>query len=331
MKRILVTMMLASALAIALPMAAQAQPCTPHYPAELHLGESACIQLCQFSLINFFLVGADLDEVGVPVLTAVPGCNLANSNCDVNCTAINPPTFFTLGGGIFFPDPNDWGGSSDCMEIAYRWNHDGYWEIEIFSLCTGCFCLTFEDQFAAELSSFHAVPANGAVTVNFSTASESNLDRFNIKRDGVLQTTISATNNASGHNYSWVDANVVNGTSYTYTLESVDMTGHVEVLGATNATPEASNPNVAKFALDQNFPNPFNPETNINFELAEASNVSLRVFNLIGQEVATLVSGQQAAGHHTVSFNASSLPSGMYIYRLEAGAYSATRKMVLMK
>ena len=330
MKNTLRIMMLACALAFALPMAVQAQPCTPSYPAELHLGESACIQVCPFSLINFFLVGEDLDAVGVPVLTAQAGCNLSNSNCDVTCTPIVPPTVFTLGGGQFFALPTDYAGYNDCMEIAYRWNHDGFWEIEIFSFCSGCFCLTFEDQLAAEVSSFDAVAGDRQVTVNFSTSSESDLDHFNVKRDGQLQTTIDATNAATGHSYSWTDANVINGVSYTYTLESVDVNNNVEVLGATNATPGADGV-VAQFALDQNFPNPFNPETNISFELAEASNVSLRIFNLVGQEVATLVSGPQAAGRHTVSFDGANLTSGMYIYRLEAGEFSATRKMILMK
>lgn len=331
MKNILKTMMLACALVIALPLAVQAQPCTPSYPAELHLGESACIQVCPFSLINFFLVGEDLEAAGVPVLIAQAGCNLNNSNCDVQCTPIIPPTIFTLGGGVFFPSPSDYAGWNECMEIAYRWNHDGFWEIEIFSFCAGCFCLTFDDQLAAEVGSFDAVAGDRQVTINFNTVSESDLDHFDIKRDGAKVAELAATNVATGHSYSWVDGNVENGVSYTYTLESVDVNGNVEVLAATNATPDAPNSVVAKFALEQNFPNPFNPETNINFELAQASNVTLRVFNLVGQEVATLVSGPQAAGRHTVSFDGANLTSGMYIYRLEAGEFSATRKMVLMK
>lgn len=330
MKKVFAIMMLAAALFIAAPNSVQAQ-CTPSYPAELHLGESACIQVCQFGLINFFLVGADLDQAGIPVITAVAGCNPSSSDCDVACQPITPPSIFTLGGGIFFPSPTDWSGFSDCMEIAYRWNHDGYWEIEIFSLCSGCFCLSFDDQLAAEVASFDAVAGDRQVTVNFSTVSETDLDHFNILRDGVKATEIAATNSTAGHSYSWVDNGVTNGVTYTYTLESVDVNGSSEVLAATSATPDAPNGVVAKFALDQNFPNPFNPETNISFELAEASNVSLRIFNLVGQEVATLVSGPQAAGRHTVNFDASSLTSGMYIYRLEAGAFSATRKMILMK
>ena len=85
------------------------------------------------------------------------------------------------------------------------------------------------------------------------------------------------------------------------------------------------------FTLEQNYPNPFNPSTEITFTLPQASQVSLRVYNLLGQEIATLVDAFRNAGTHRVSFEASNLPSGMYIYRLESGSHSATRKMMLSK
>jgi hypothetical protein len=83
--------------------------------------------------------------------------------------------------------------------------------------------------------------------------------------------------------------------------------------------------------LLQNYPNPFNPVTIIRYELPKESNVSLRVFNMLGQEVAVLVDEVQAAGHRSVEFNASGLPSGMYLYRLTAGDFVATKKLVLLK
>jgi hypothetical protein len=88
-----------------------------------------------------------------------------------------------------------------------------------------------------------------------------------------------------------------------------------------------------EFALEQNYPNPFNPSTNIEFSLRSASNVRLEVFNVLGQRVATLVNGSTLpAGAHSVTFDASDLTSGMYIYRLQAGSnFSQTRTMMLLK
>jgi hypothetical protein len=85
------------------------------------------------------------------------------------------------------------------------------------------------------------------------------------------------------------------------------------------------------FALSQNYPNPFNPTTAIAFQLPNASRVTLTVFNVLGQKVATLVNSNMAAGSHTVSFDAKGLASGMYFYRLEAGTFTATKKMMLVK
>ena len=86
-----------------------------------------------------------------------------------------------------------------------------------------------------------------------------------------------------------------------------------------------------EFTLDQNFPNPFNPTTNIRFTLNSASSIQLSVYNLLGQQVATVAQGRFAAGSHTVSFDASSLSSGVYIYQLRAGATLLNRKMTLIK
>lgn len=84
-------------------------------------------------------------------------------------------------------------------------------------------------------------------------------------------------------------------------------------------------------SLEQNYPNPFNPSTNISYTLNESSLVKLEIFNMVGQKVATLVDAKKNAGQHTVSFNALGLSSGIYLYRLEAGAFSEVRRMTLIK
>jgi hypothetical protein len=85
------------------------------------------------------------------------------------------------------------------------------------------------------------------------------------------------------------------------------------------------------YRLEQNYPNPFNPATTIRYELSSASYATLKVFNMLGQEVMTLVDGEQPAGMYEVRLNAKGLASGVYVYRLMAGEYSATRKFVLVR
>ena len=85
------------------------------------------------------------------------------------------------------------------------------------------------------------------------------------------------------------------------------------------------------FALGQNYPNPFNPSTFIDYQLPESNFVTLKVFDVVGHEVETLVNERQDAGNHSVKFNASNLPSGVYFYKIEAGKYRETRKLLLLK
>jgi hypothetical protein len=88
---------------------------------------------------------------------------------------------------------------------------------------------------------------------------------------------------------------------------------------------------VLTYELEQNYPNPFNPATQIRYTLEQASNVTLRVYDMLGREVATLINENQNAGRHVVDFNASNFASGVYLYRLQAGSFVQVKKMILMK
>jgi plastocyanin len=86
-----------------------------------------------------------------------------------------------------------------------------------------------------------------------------------------------------------------------------------------------------KFELQQNYPNPFNPTTSISFSIPSSAFTSLKVYDIIGNEVATLVNEEKTAGNYEVRFNASSLTSGTYFYKLSAGSFTEVKKMILLK
>jgi|WetSurMetagenome_2_1015567.scaffolds.fasta_scaffold16269_3 hypothetical protein len=191
-------------------------------------------------------------------------------------------------------------------------------------------------EIPVELTSFAAVTDNRNVTLNWSTATELNNSGFQVERSSGSE--YQSVGFIAGHgttteiqNYSFVDQNVVAG-NYSYRLKQIDFNGNFEYSNVV----EVEVLGVKEFTLGQNYPNPFNPSTTINFSLAVDSKVSLKIFDVLGQEVATLVNGQLAAGSQKVSFDASSLNSGVYFYRIDANGndgqkFSSTRKMILTK
>ncbi len=171
---------------------------------------------------------------------------------------------------------------------------------------------------------------------NGSTATETNNQGFEVQRSlgGEFETIAFVDGHGTTtetQDYSYTDR-YVNAGSYSYRLKQVDFDGTFEY----SSVVEANVPAPAEFALDQNYPNPFNPSTKIEFRLAVDSKVSLKVFNVLGQEVASLVNANLVAGGHSVNFDASSLNSGVYLYRVEATGIDGTnfvdvKKMILTK
>ncbi len=187
-------------------------------------------------------------------------------------------------------------------------------------------------QLAVELRSFEAIPGDRMVTLRWSTASESDNDHFEILRDGRAVSNVDGAGNSSTtRHYVWQDEHLQNGTLYTYSLIAVDMNGTRDELATATASPSHDAAVITEYALHQCYPNPFNPTTIITFDIVENGFVSLKVYNLMGQEVATVLRETMDVGRYAITFDSSNLPSGVYVYRLDVNDFSATKKMVLMK
>ncbi|HEX9251517.1 MAG TPA: M28 family peptidase [Ignavibacteriaceae bacterium] len=189
-----------------------------------------------------------------------------------------------------------------------------------------------------ELVSFTSSVINNTVGLNWITATELNNSGFEIQRSGHTGPSKSVKNwesigfvtgngtSTEVHSYSFLDQNPIAGTSF-YRLKQIDFDGTSEYSNII----EVFYGSVAEFALEQNYPNPFNPTTKINYSIKEKGNVELKIFDLLGSEIATLVNEEKAPGNYEVFFDASRLSSGVYLYTIKSGSFVQTRKMMLMK
>ena len=189
-----------------------------------------------------------------------------------------------------------------------------------------------------ELTNFTAAAANSVVMLLWQTATEVNNYGFDVQCR-VVSSIKSSTNNWEkigfvpgngtsniSHKYSFTDQKPSAGT-FAYRLKQIDHGGAFKYSQEAEVT--MSVPNV--FALNQNYPNPFNPSTSISFSLPTRTFVSLKIFDLIGKEVATLVSEEMSAGSYAKQWNASTVSSGVYFYQIRANNYCETKKLTLLK
>jgi hypothetical protein len=183
-----------------------------------------------------------------------------------------------------------------------------------------------------ELLSFTALAGDQNVTLNWRTASETQNARFEIERnESMLAQVAGAGTSTTERRYDYPDRNLENGTTYTYKLFSVDARGIRKELATAAAMPTAQAAAVTEYALRQNYPNPFNAATTIVFDVAAKGSVQIKVYNLAGQEVATLVNRELNTGRHTIRFDGGGLPSGVYLCRMTAGDFQASQKILLVK
>ncbi len=183
-----------------------------------------------------------------------------------------------------------------------------------------------------ELTSFTANVKDNKVILDWITATETNNRGFEIERAsselvwekiGYVQGYGTTT---EVKKYTFVDDEVNTGT-HTYRLKQIDLDGTFEY--SSEISVEVTVPD--EFNLSQNYPNPFNPSTVIEFGIPKSSFVSLKIYDVLGNEIQTLVNEEKPAGRYEVKFNGSSFSSGIYYYTLKSGDFSSTKKLILMK
>jgi|GEM_PF-4542120 len=187
-----------------------------------------------------------------------------------------------------------------------------------------------------ELTSFSASVDNGNVTLNWKTATEINNSGFEIQRSEVrsqelewnkIGFTSGFCSSTEEHSYSFVDEGLQPG-NYLYKLMQVDYDGTRNESEAINVE---VNMNPSQFNLSQNYSNPFNPATVIQYSVPVNGNVKFTVFNSVGEVQKVLVNEYEQAGNHNIDFNAEELASGVYFYQLNANNFSSIKKMILLK
>jgi hypothetical protein len=202
---------------------------------------------------------------------------------------------------------------------------------------------TGDNSLPVELAVFEALASFGGVTLNWITASELNNLGFDIYRANaetpdawhkVNSSLIAGQGNASEEtNYTFADNDVVGGAAYHYRLESVSIAG----VRVTEKAVEVMIPTPENYVLFHNYPNPFNPSTNIKFQLPKSGNVKLVIYDVAGKVVRTLINGSNyEAGEHIVQWYAKDskeqrVASGVYFYSLEVGSFRKMGKMMLLK
>jgi hypothetical protein len=201
------------------------------------------------------------------------------------------------------------------------------------------------DPLPVELSSFTANALGGTkAELNWATATEVNNYGFEIER--ALSVSAHSRdwkkigfvegngNSSSTKKYSYIDNNLFGGSKFMYRLKQIDNDGKFEYsdIVEVEVVPD-------KYELSQNYPNPFNPSTTIKYSIpnvgdanfTSTTNVQLKVYDILGREIAVLVNERQKQGYYEVKWAASNWPSGIYFYQLKAGNYNQTKKMLLLK
>lgn len=212
---------------------------------------------------------------------------------------------------LFFGGGND--GTSGTSFVADCWEGTGGVYIPV------------------ELSSFSASVIDRSVLLKWTTASETNNMGFEVEKavdnDWLAVGFVEGKGTTTEiQNYSFTDINPGSG-SVSYRLKQIDFDGTFNYSNIIYVELDG----VSDFALNQNFPNPFNPSTVIGYQLPFSGNVEIKIYDVLGNEVSVLVDEFKEAGYHSVSFDADKFASGTYIYRIKSGEFISAKKMQLIR
>jgi len=300
--------------------------CSATLPDSIRRGQSFCAWICHGSYtipVTCENPGYDPDLLQVSVAN---GCAPIETHCDdASCPRVDT--------------------------TAFRWfkrvfpNCRLYLTMTYCNASPGCVCIWRSDFFLpVQMTGFTATAGDGLVNINWSTASETGTNNFIVtrsdSRDGVDRTVYSvdaAGSSATHHDYSWTDMSVQNGHTYYYKLHVTDangnhvynVDGHAVIAAATPNT--GNNSGVPTEYSVKNYPNPFNSNTTFTFSIPLADRVTLKVYDLLGREVSTVVNRYMPASTYNINWSADGLPTGVYMYKLTSGQFSYTSKLLYIK
>ena len=307
------------------------------------VGKSSNLAFTVTSTAGPFLVTSPNTAVNWPALSnQTITWNVANTNtAPVNCALVN--ILLSTDGGQTFPITIVSNTANDGIEdVVISNNQTTTARIEIkaadnifFDMSNTNF--TIGAAVPVELATFNYFVNSNTVTLNWITATEVNNNGFDIQRAEVLEDNLTSVWESIGfvrgkgtttesNFYTYSDAGLHPG-NYLYRLKIIDIDGSFEYGSVINVDVEPP----AEYFLEQNFPNPFNPNTLIQYQLPEKGFVILKVYDALGIEVATLINEEKEAGIHKITFDASLLTTGVYFYTLYSESFVKTNKMLLLK
>jgi hypothetical protein len=305
----------------------------------------------QTSGTTYGLLGVSFPDANTGTAVGEHGTILRTINGGTDWTAQTSGTTRDLL-GVSFTDPNNGTAVGDVGTILRTTDGGTTWTLQSSGTSNLLYGVSFTDAnngtvvgdvgtilrttngggIPVELTSFTALTNGEEVILNWSTATELNNHGFEVERseDNICFDKVGFIpgfgTTTEPKSYSFSDQSINNGTYY-YRLKQIDFNGTHEYSGVVEVEFRSFN----SYLLEQNYPNPFNPSTKIKYWIQQSSNVTIKVFDILGNEIETLVNEEKPVGTYEITWYAEDLPSGFYFYTINAENFVETKKMILMK